>query len=45
MPGDDKIDQYIEIIVAEVYDPSKFWIQLKGENTLDALEALMDNMQ
>lgn len=43
--GDEKEGGYIEVIVAEVYDPSKFWIQLRGDQTSVALSTVMDEMQ
>lgn len=34
---------YIDIIIAEIYDPSKFWIQLKSERA--TLDQLMNELQ
>ncbi|GLV31591.1 papi [Carabus blaptoides fortunei] len=43
--GGERVNSYIDVIVAEVYDPSKFWIHLRGEQTSEALSTLMDEMQ
>ena len=46
LPGNaDKIGDELEVIVAEVFNPSKFYIQLKGLETSLQLEALMDDME
>lgn len=42
MNNEQEMD-YIELIVSEIYDPSKFWIQLKSESK--HLHDLMDEMQ
>lgn len=34
---------FLELIVSEVYDPSKFWIQLKTESA--KLEEMMNELQ
>ena len=36
---------FIEVLVAEIYSPLNFWIQLRGENTHMALDILMNDMQ
>lgn len=36
---------YLEVLVAEIYTPKNFWIQLRGEKTHLALNKLMDDIQ
>jgi len=36
---------YIEVLVAEIITPLKFWILLRGEKTHMALDRLMNDMQ
>lgn len=37
------LHKYMDIVISEVYDPSKFWVQLKPK--LCDLELLMDELQ
>lgn len=43
LPTNVKLKDYIDIIISEVYDPSKYWIQLKTQS--EALDKLMDELQ
>lgn len=43
LSSDVKLREYVNIIISEVYDPSKYWIQLESEN--DKLHSLMDELQ
>ena len=36
---------YLEVLVAEVFNPSKFWVQLRGEKTHLVLDKVMNDMQ
>jgi hypothetical protein len=36
---------FIEVLVAEIYTPLNFWVQLRGESTHRALDTLMNGMQ
>jgi hypothetical protein len=36
---------FLEVLVAEVYTPQNFWIQLRGEKTHLALDKLMNDIQ
>ncbi|KAJ9580218.1 hypothetical protein L9F63_004118, partial [Diploptera punctata] len=45
LPPDIGPDSYLEVLVAEVYTPQRFWIQLRGEHTHRALDKLMNEMQ
>ncbi|XP_018333463.1 tudor domain-containing protein 5-like isoform X2 [Agrilus planipennis] len=42
---DIKLMSFIDIDVGEIYDPSKFWIILRGPETSQKLDAMMDEMQ
>ena len=44
LPKDYRIGDLILVEVAEVFNPRKFWIQLKGRETTEKLEQLMDDM-
>lgn len=35
----------IEVLVAEIFTPLNFWIQLRGEKTHLALDTVMNDMQ
>ena len=37
--------QYMVVYVSNVETPGQLWIQLRGENTTDALEDLMDRLE
>jgi hypothetical protein len=36
---------FIEVLVAEIFTPLNFWLQLRGEKTHVALDRLMNHMQ
>lgn len=38
-------NDYISVKVAEIYDPSKFWIIVNGDNCSVKLDHIMDDMQ
>ncbi|XP_074654006.1 uncharacterized protein LOC141908083 isoform X2 [Tubulanus polymorphus] len=44
IPALDQSDTYIEVYVSNIANPSHLWIQLKGTNTTDELETLMDDL-
>jgi len=35
----------LDILVTEVISPGKFWFHLRGEETSEALDKLMDDME
>lgn len=43
VPTNTQEKSFVDVVVAEVYDPSKFWIILRNRN--DSLDDLMDAMQ
>ena len=45
LPGDAKVGEYLEVVIAEVVSPEKFWFQLRGENTNGALVWLMEEIK
>lgn len=45
LPCDLKVGDFLEVIVAEVFNPYRFWIQLKGEQTSKMLAIIMDQME
>jgi hypothetical protein len=45
IPLDAAPGGFLEVLVAEIYTPQKFWVQLRGENTHLALDRLMNNIQ
>jgi len=45
LPPDLKVGDFLEVIIAEVFNPSRFWIQLKGEVTSKMLDNIMDEME
>ena len=44
LPPDLKVDDFLEVIIAEVFNPFRFWLHLKGETTSAVLESVMDEM-
>jgi hypothetical protein len=36
---------FLEVLVAEIYTPQKFWVQLRGKTTHMALDTLMNEIQ
>ncbi|CAH1786229.1 unnamed protein product [Owenia fusiformis] len=38
-------DRYIEVLVSNISSPGHFWFQLKGKNTTEALETVMDKLE
>ena len=45
LPPDTGPGSYLEVLVAEVYTPQNFWLQLRGEKTHMALDKLMNDIQ
>ena len=45
LPGNAKVGEYLEVVIAEVVSPEKFWFQLRGENTNGALVWLMEEIK
>lgn len=45
LPPDTGPGSYLEVLVAEVYTPQHFWLQLRGEKTHVALDKLMNDIQ
>ena len=45
LPDNVKVGEFLEVVVAEVASPERFWIQLKGKDTNKALVWLMEEIK
>ena len=45
LPSNAKVGKYVEVVIAEVVSPEKFWIQFRGENMNGALMWLMEEIK
>ncbi|XP_076353729.1 tudor domain-containing protein 5-like isoform X2 [Tachypleus tridentatus] len=45
LPSDFDFSKYHEVFVSNIDNPSQIWIQLKGRDTTDSLNSLMDKLE